>query len=144
MGIRIKLGTVFICSVQRVLYIVRFIIVMELVGCFIRNVIVLLIFVIFISYYFIFDIRYFTHIVLFWIFVIILRPNLISKCETDLEYQIWLKDQRQRKLKIHKTCEKYGSAISYNISRSNMMYDQKHKLLFCRNAKVFKCLVNHI
>ena len=37
---------------------------------------------------------------------------------------------------VRKVCDKYGKSVSRNVPKHQFMYDSKHKLLFCRNAKV--------
>ena len=74
------------------------------------------------------------------------KPSQINRnnFEYDPEFKRWWETQRQRKLNIEKTCQKYGSALQYNINKNNLMYDPNHKLLFCRNAKVRSIYIYNI
>jgi len=48
----------------------------------------------------------------------------------------WWNKQKQLKKRIQKTCQKFGPSLRKNIKKSELMYDPRHELLFCRNAKV--------
>jgi len=51
-------------------------------------------------------------------------------------FEDWWEKQKQRKSQIKKTCQKYGASVRKNINENDLMYDPRHELLFCRNAKV--------
>jgi len=51
-------------------------------------------------------------------------------------FEAWWTEQRRRKRRIERTCQKYGPELRKNIKENDLMYDQRHQLLFCRNAKV--------
>ena len=54
----------------------------------------------------------------------------------DDGFQSWWSQQNQMKENIREVCEKYGKSLNGRVPLSQFMYDSKHKLLFCRNAKV--------
>ena len=54
------------------------------------------------------------------------------------EFGAWWAKQRELQNRIEKTCEKYGASLHRSIQRKQLMYDPRHDLLFCRNAKVCK------
>ena len=51
-------------------------------------------------------------------------------------FEEWWSIQKQLKKRIQKTCKKFGPSLRKNIKRNELMYDPRHELLFCRNAKV--------
>jgi len=51
-------------------------------------------------------------------------------------FEDWWGKQKQRKEQIKRTCQKYGSSLRKHIKENDLMYDPRHELLFCRNAKV--------
>jgi len=51
-------------------------------------------------------------------------------------FEEWWGKQKQRKEQIKRTCQKYGSSLRKHIKDNDLMYDPRHELLFCRNAKV--------
>ena len=51
-------------------------------------------------------------------------------------FEDWWEKQKKRKSQIKKTCQKYGISVRKNINENDLMYDPRHELLFCRNAKV--------
>ena len=54
----------------------------------------------------------------------------------DDGFQSWWSRQDDIKQNIRRVCEKYGQTLNGRVPLSQFMYDSKHKLLYCRNAKV--------
>ena len=54
----------------------------------------------------------------------------------DDAFESWMSRQTELKENVRKVCDKYGKSLSCNVPLNQFMYDSKHKLLFCRNAKV--------
>ena len=54
----------------------------------------------------------------------------------DVEFESWMFQQMDIKENVRKVCDKYGKSVSRTVPKHQFMYDSKHKLLFCRNAKV--------
>ena len=52
------------------------------------------------------------------------------------DFESWKSRQTDIKENIKKVCDKYGKSLSRKVPLNSFMYDSKHKLLFCRNAKV--------
>ena len=52
------------------------------------------------------------------------------------KYRRWLKKQDELRRNISRVCKKYGKELKVDVGMKQLMYEQKHKLLFCRNAKV--------
>ena len=52
------------------------------------------------------------------------------------DFESWNSRQTDLKENIKKVCDKYGKSLSHKVPLNAFMYDSKHKLLFCRNAKV--------
>jgi len=59
-----------------------------------------------------------------------------STLEEYVGFMEWWSKQKQMKTRIQKTCQKYGPSLRQNIDQHELMYDPRHELLFCRNAKV--------
>ena len=53
-------------------------------------------------------------------------------------YDEWLEKQEKFKLHVKRVCNKYGKGVRKVVPMKEFLYDSKHKLLFCRNAKVKK------
>ena len=61
----------------------------------------------------------------------------------DADFESWMSRQSELKENVRKVCEKYGKSLNSQVPLNQFMYDSKHKLLFCRNAKVkFISLIN--
>ena len=60
--------------------------------------------------------------------------------QNEEEFNIWLTKQEELKKNIKEVCSKYsGTSMdlrSNSLPIGSLMYDSKHQLLFCRNAKV--------
>ena len=59
--------------------------------------------------------------------------------DNDVDFESWMSKQTKLKENIRKVCEKYGESLRLEDplhSITQFLYDSKHKLLFCRNAKV--------
>ena len=54
----------------------------------------------------------------------------------DVDFESWMSRQTELKDNVRKVCKKYGRSLNRNVPLNQFMYDSKHKLLFCRNAKV--------
>ena len=54
----------------------------------------------------------------------------------DVEFESWMSKQNELKKNIRKVCDKYGKSLNGEVPLNQFMYDSKHKLLYCRNAKV--------
>ena len=52
------------------------------------------------------------------------------------QYRRWLKKQDELRRNISRVCKKYGKEVRVDVGMKQLMYEPKHKLLFCRNAKV--------
>ena len=65
------------------------------------------------------------------------EENYNTTTESDKNgFDEWWSKQKQLKNRIQKTCKKFGPSLRKNIKRNELMYDPRHELLFCRNAKV--------
>ena len=63
----------------------------------------------------------------------------------DLDFESWMSRQSELKENIRKVCDKYGKSLNRQVPLNQFIYDSKHKLLFCRNAKVnYSKLKNYI
>jgi len=70
--------------------------------------------------------------------------HLLHKEENDVkeeqstvsEFSQWWTKQKELKERIANTCQKYGASLRVKVKRAELLYDPKHDLLFCRNAKV--------
>ena len=56
--------------------------------------------------------------------------------DDDVHFESWMSRQSELKENIRKVCDKYGKSLNRQVPLNQFMYDSKHKLLFCRNAKV--------
>jgi len=54
----------------------------------------------------------------------------------DVEFDSWMSRQTELKENVSKVCDRYGKSLSIEVPLKEFMYDSKHKLLYCRNAKV--------
>ena len=54
----------------------------------------------------------------------------------DVTFESWMSRQSQLKENVRKVCDKYGKSLNTQVPLKRLMYDSKHKLLFCRNFKV--------
>ena len=48
----------------------------------------------------------------------------------------WLQKQRELQRNIRRVCEQYGDKVKVEVDTEWLIYEPKHKLLFCRNNKV--------
>ena len=55
----------------------------------------------------------------------------------DVDFKLWMSRQNELKENVEKVCDKYRKSLRHNVPLNQFMYDSKHKLLFCRNAKVY-------
>ena len=62
--------------------------------------------------------------------------SIQSTTRSDDLVKQWLKKQDILRENINNVCEKYGQDLKKPVGKSNLIWDQKHKLLYCRNAKV--------
>ena len=69
----------------------------------------------------------------------ITATQIHEEIDEDL-YDEWLEKQEKFKLHIKRVCNKYGKSVRKVVPMKEFLYDSKHKLLFCRNAKVNICL----
>jgi len=65
----------------------------------------------------------------------ITATQIHEEIDEDL-YDEWLEKQEKFKLHIKRVCNKYGKGVRKVVPMKEFLYDSKHKLLFCRNAKV--------
>ena len=56
---------------------------------------------------------------------------------TDVDFQSWMSRQTELKKNVRQVCDKYGKSLNMEVPLNQFMYDSKHKLLYCRNAKVY-------
>jgi len=54
----------------------------------------------------------------------------------DSDFESWMSQQSELKENVRKVCDKYGKSLNGPVPLNQFMYDSKHNLLFCRNAKV--------
>ena len=54
----------------------------------------------------------------------------------DVGFESWMSRQSELKENVRKVCDKYGKSLNSVVPLNQFMYDSKHKLLYCRNAKV--------
>ena len=68
---------------------------------------------------------------------LIIPPKSFTEND-DEDLQSWWRRQDRRKENIREVCEKFGhfAHIRKKVPVSQIMYEEKHKLLYCRNAKV--------
>eukprot|EP00090_Calanus_glacialis_P020054 TRINITY_DN30843_c0_g1_i1.p1 TRINITY_DN30843_c0_g1~~TRINITY_DN30843_c0_g1_i1.p1 ORF type:complete len:323 (-),score=62.46 TRINITY_DN30843_c0_g1_i1:33-893(-) len=52
------------------------------------------------------------------------------------KFNDWWMEKKRLGDNIRNTCLKYGSSVDFPLAKSELLYDQKHKLSFCLNAKV--------
>ena len=65
--------------------------------------------------------------------------SYLTHCLVDteeLDFQIWLQEKKSLNLHIETICKKYSKDVKMDLPRQSFMFDSKHNLLFCRNAKV--------
>ena len=56
--------------------------------------------------------------------------------DDDVGFESWMSRQSELKENVRKVCDKYGKSLNSKVPLNQFMYDSKHKLLYCRNAKV--------
>ena len=56
--------------------------------------------------------------------------------DDDVDFESWMSRQSELKENVRKVCDKYGKSLNSKVPLNQFMYDSKHKLLYCRNAKV--------
>ena len=56
--------------------------------------------------------------------------------DDDVGFESWMSRQSELKENVRKVCDKYGKSLNSVVPLNQFMYDSKHKLLYCRNAKV--------
>jgi len=54
----------------------------------------------------------------------------------ELDFQNWLQEKKNLNLHIETICKKYSKDVKMDLPSQSFMFDSKHNLLFCRNAKV--------
>ena len=65
--------------------------------------------------------------------------NLSRKLNEDVaedSLHTWLQKQRELQRSIRRVCEQYGDKVEVEVDTDWLIYEPKHKLLFCRNNKV--------
>ena len=60
-----------------------------------------------------------------------------SSLSNEEEFQEWLKEKEKLNNNIKKVCQKYGQKVRKFVPLREFMFDSKHDILFCRNAKVY-------
>ena len=66
--------------------------------------------------------------------------NQTQSYTDHVEFLSWMSRQTELQANIKKVCEEYGKSLRRDVPLRQFMYDPKHKLLFCRNAKVNNCI----
>ena len=64
---------------------------------------------------------------------------LTQKLNEDVDEEslhAWLQKQRELQRNIRRVCGQYGEKIKVEVDTDWLIYEPKHKLLFCRNNKV--------
>ena len=64
-----------------------------------------------------------------------LNPKLNEDVAED-SLHAWLQKQRELQRNIRRVCEQYGDKVEVEVDTDWLIYEPKHKLLFCRNNKV--------
>lgn len=59
-----------------------------------------------------------------------------SSLSNENEFQEWLKEKEKLNKNVKKVCQKYGQKVRKFVPLRDFMFDSKHNILFCRNAKV--------
>ena len=84
----------------------------------------------------------FPAIIVGWFFVTILyfriTALMFGEGEED-SFKGWYDKQEKLKLHIKEVGKKYGASVRKVIPMAEFIYDSKHNLLLCRNAKVTPC-----
>ena len=63
----------------------------------------------------------------------------VRKADNKTDHdQEWEKEQQKRKQLITKTCQKYNLKFSKQRIKGSLLYEPRHKLLYCPHAKVIK------
>ena len=65
--------------------------------------------------------------------------NLNQRLNEDVaedSLHAWLQKQRELQRNIRRVCEQYGDRVEVEVDTDWLIYEPKHKLLFCRNNKV--------
>ena len=65
--------------------------------------------------------------------------NLTQRLNEDVDEEslhAWLQKQRELQRNIRRVCGQYGDKIKVEVDTDWLIYEPKHKLLFCRNNKV--------
>ena len=65
--------------------------------------------------------------------------NLNQRLNEDVDEEslhAWLQKQRELQRNIRRVCGQYGDKIKVEVDTDWLIYEPKHKLLFCRNNKV--------
>ena len=77
-----------------------------------------------------------------WTLLIILdSPTFVHDKIDEDSFEGWLMKQNNLKLKIKEVCQKYGKSLRKVIPMDEFIYDSKHNLLLCRNAKA---IITHL
>ena len=56
--------------------------------------------------------------------------------DLSVELRNWLDQQKVLKERIQTVCEKYGSSLQVKGREEGFMFEPKHQILYCKNAKV--------
>jgi len=65
-----------------------------------------------------------------------LSKQSLKSLNIEEEFQDWLAEKVELNKNIRKVCRKYGQQVRKNVPFRDFMFDSKHNILFCRNAKV--------
>ena len=57
------------------------------------------------------------------------------------DFESWMSRQTELKENVRKVCDKYGKSLNSEVPLNQFMFDSKHNLLYCRNAKVHKLIL---
>ena len=84
-------------------------------------------------------------LILFWVTVSVLdfysgeefsEDDHTQSDNDDLDFESWMSRQSELKENVRKVCDKYGKSLNGEVPLNQFMFDSKHNLLYCRNAKV--------
>ena len=71
-----------------------------------------------------------------WTLLMLLdSPTFVHDKIDEDSFEGWLMKQNNLKLKIKEVCQNYGKSLRKVIPMDEFIYDSKHNLLLCRNAK---------
>ena len=81
----------------------------------------------------------FPAIIVCWFLVTLLYFRITAMTFGEIKeysFKDWFDKQEKLKLHIKEVCNKYGASVRKVIPMAEFIYDSRHNLLLCRNAKV--------